>query len=72
MTVPDEVAESVASEATERGTSVDVVVTEALASRTAVPPKRSFPFIAMFEAPPGYDVQRAEEDLEAEGFTASS
>jgi len=38
----------------------------------AVPEGKRLGFIGMFDASPGFDVQRAEEQLEAEGFVESS
>ncbi len=72
VVVPDEIAERLASEAAERGTSAEDVAAEVLRLHVPVHRGRSLPFVAMFEAPPGFDVQRAEERLEAEGFVASS
>jgi plasmid stability protein len=70
--IPDEVAERLAVEAAQRGTSTEDVAAEVL-SRYAPPPQgRSLEFIAMFDAPAGFDAQQAEELLETEGFVASS
>ena len=53
VTVPEETAERLASEAADRGTSAEVVAAEVLNEHAPSPRKRSLPFIAMFEAPKG-------------------
>jgi hypothetical protein len=69
VVVPDEIAERLASEAAERGTSAEDVAAEVL--RLHVPAQRGtgrFGFIAIGKARPGFSVREAEEKLEAEGF----
>jgi len=70
--VSHEVAQRLASEAAQRGTSTEDVAAEVLSRYAPAPQGRSLDFIAMFEAPVGFDAQRAEELLETEGFVASS
>lgn len=65
VTVPDEIAERLASEASEHGTSVEDVIAQVLGSHLPAPPGRSLGFIAMFGAPPGtLSVAEAERRLE--------
>jgi plasmid stability protein len=70
VTVPDEIAERLASEAADRGTSAEDVAAEVL--RLHVPSHRQgtgrFGFLAIGQAKPGFSVKDAEERLEAEGF----
>jgi hypothetical protein len=70
--IPYEVAQRLATEAAQRGTSTEVVAAEVLSRYAPTPQGRSLDFIAMFDAPKGFDAQRAEELLETEGFVASS
>ena len=70
--LPDDVAERLAIAAAQRGTSAEDIAAEVLALHAPASPIRSLPFVAMFEAPPGFDVCSAEEQFEAEGFVASS
>ncbi len=69
VTVPDETAERLASEAADRGTSAEDVAAEVL--RLHAPLRRGhsrFGFIGIGQARPGFSARRAEERLEAEGF----
>ncbi|MGD0255793.1 MAG: hypothetical protein ABSB99_09640 [Acidimicrobiales bacterium] len=69
VTVPDEIAERLATEAAERGTSAEDVAAEVL--RLHVPSERRtgrFGFIGIGQARPGFSARVAEERLEAEGF----
>ena len=69
VVVPDEVAARLASEATERGTSVKDAAAEV--PRLYAPSERRaarFGFIGIGQARPGFSAREAEERLEAEGF----
>lgn len=68
--IPDEVAQRLATEAAQRGTSTEDVAAELLSRYAPAPQGRSFDFIGMFDAPVGFDAQRDEELLETEGFIA--
>src|ERR1039458_4058416 len=70
--IPDEVAQRLATEAAQRGTSTEDVAAEALSRYAPTPQGRSLDFIGMFDAPVGFYAQRAGELLETEGFVASS
>jgi hypothetical protein len=73
--VPDDIAERLHAEATTRGVTDDQLAAQALDSflRTEVEQPRRVPsFIGLGDAPESFDVQRAEEQLEDEGFVASS
>lgn len=71
--VSEETAERLAAQAAERSSSTEDVAAQLLEDHVTPSPRaRSLPLIAMFDAPPEYHVQRAEEELEAEGFVASS
>lgn len=72
MTIPDDIADRLATEAAHRGMSAEEVAAEVLMLHVPTPKGRTLPFIAMFDAPEGFDVQHAEEMFEAEGFVASS
>jgi plasmid stability protein len=69
--IPDDLAESLASEAAERGVSSEDLAAEVL--RAHVPSESSpranqFSFIGIGRAKPGFSARKAEERLEAEGF----
>ena len=69
VVVPDEIAARLASEATERGTSVEDVAAEVISLHA--PTERGadrFGFIGIGQARPGFSARKAEERLEAEGF----
>lgn len=72
VTIPDEVAERLASEAAERGTSAEDLAADLL--RQHVPTRRgqSLSFIGMFEGVPGApsvaELERQLEDGEDDGF----
>ncbi|MGD0442228.1 MAG: hypothetical protein ABSB52_16585 [Acidimicrobiales bacterium] len=69
VTVPEETAERLASEAADRGTSAEVVAAEVL--RLHAPLRRGtrrFGFIGIGQARPGFSARQAEERLEAKGF----
>ena len=69
VVVPDEIAERLASEAADRGTSAEEVAAEVL--RLHVIPRSAtgrFGFIGIGTARPGFSAREAEERLEAEGF----
>jgi hypothetical protein len=70
--IPEGVAQRLATEAAHRGTSTEDVAAEVLSRYAPTPQGRSLDFIGMFDAPIGFDAQRAEELLETEGFVASS
>ena len=64
VTVPDDVAERLAAEAAERGTSAEAVASEVLRLHAPVVRRRSLSFIGMFEAPGALSVAEAERRLE--------
>jgi plasmid stability protein len=69
--IPDDVAERLASEATERGVSAEDLAAEVLTAH--VPESnpeatRGLSFIGLGRAKPGFSARVAEERLEAEGF----
>jgi hypothetical protein len=69
VTVPEETAERLASEAADRGSSAEDVAAEVL--RLHAPHRRGpnrFGFISIGQTRPGFSARRAEESLEAEGF----
>jgi plasmid stability protein len=68
VTVPDEIAERLASEATEQGTSVEDVAAEVLRLHVSTARGDGLDFIALARSKPGFSARRAEEQLEAEGF----
>ncbi len=72
VTVPEEIAERLASVAADRGTSAEILAAEVLNQHAPSPRKRSLPFIAMFEAPKGAlsvaEAERRLEDGEDESF----
>lgn len=69
VTVPDEIADRLASEATEQGTSVEDVASEVLRLHVSTLPRDALDFIAIARSKPGFSARRAEEELEAAGFT---
>lgn len=72
MTVSDEIAERLAAEAAERGTSSEDVAAEVLRQHAPAARTRSLSFIGMFEAPAGAlsvaEAERRLEDGEDQGF----
>jgi hypothetical protein len=72
VTIPDEVAERLASEAAERGTSAEDLAADLLRRHVPVARRRSLPFIGMFEGVPGApsiaELERRLEDGEDDGF----
>ncbi len=70
--IPDAVAQRLATEAAQRGTSTEDVAAQVLSRYASNPQGRSLDFIGMFDAPVGFDAQGAEELLETEGFVALS
>lgn len=72
VTVPDEVAERLASEAVERGTSAEGLAAELLRQHVPAARRRSLSFIGMFEGVPGApsvaELERRLEDGEDDGF----
>jgi plasmid stability protein len=68
VTVPDEIAERLASEATEQGTSVEDVAAKVLRLHVSSARGQGPDFIALARSKPGFSARRAEEQLEAEGF----
>ena len=72
MTVPDEVAERLASEGAERGASAEDVAAEVLRLHTPAAHGGSLSFIGMFEAPADAlsvaEAERRLEDAEDNGF----
>jgi hypothetical protein len=72
VTVPDDVAERLASEAAERGTSAEDLAADLLRRHVPATPGRSLSFIGMFEGVPGApsvaELERQLEDGEDDGF----
>lgn len=69
--IPDDVAERLVSEATERGVSAEDLAAEVLTAHVPEPvptPSRGLSFIGLGRAKPGFSARAAEERLEAEGF----
>ena len=63
--IPEELAERLAAEAAERGTSAEEIAAEVLASHAPRPHGRSLPFVGIFDAPAGsISVAEAERRLE--------
>jgi len=72
VTVRDETADRLAELAADRGTSPETIAAEVIEEHLPPTKSRHLPFIAMFESPDGFDVQKEEAKFEAEGFVASS
>jgi len=68
VTVPDEIAERLASEANDQGTSVEHVAAEVLRLHVSTVRGEGLDFIALARSKHGFSARRAEEQLEAEGF----
>lgn len=72
VTVPDEVAERLASEAAERGTSAEDLAADLLRQHAPAGRRRSFPFIGIADGLPGApsaaELERRLEDGEDPGF----
>jgi hypothetical protein len=66
--IPDEVAQRLATEAAQRGTSTEDLVAEVLALHAPGKVGDELGFIALAHAKPGFSARAAEELLEAEGF----
>jgi hypothetical protein len=66
--IPDEVAERLATEAAQRGTSTEDVAAEVLTLHAPNKTGEGLGFIALAHAKPGFSARAAEELLEAEGF----
>jgi hypothetical protein len=66
--IPDEVAERLASEAAQRGTSTEIVAAEVLSLHVPSQSGDGLDFIGLAHAKPGFSTRAAEELLEAEGF----
>lgn len=66
--ISDEVAERLATEAAQRGTSSEDVAAEVLTRHAPVQGGEGLGFIALARAKPGFSARTAEELLEAEGF----
>ena len=66
--VPDEVAQRLATEAAQRGTSTEDVAAEVLTLHAPARTGDGLGFIALAHAKPGFSAKAAEELLEAEGF----
>lgn len=70
--VPDEVADRLASEAAERGTSAEDLAADLLRRHVPNARRHSLPFIGMFEGRPGApsvaELERQLEDGEDHGF----
>ena len=71
VTVPDDVAERLASEAAERGTTAEDIAADLLRSHVPVARERRFPIIGMFDVKTDVSVAEAErmlEDGEDDGY----
>lgn len=72
VTVPDDVAERLASEAADRGTSAEDLAADLLRRHVPAAPGRSLSFIGMFEGVPGApgvaELERRLEDGADDGF----
>ncbi|HET7045580.1 MAG TPA: hypothetical protein VFI37_12080 [Gaiellaceae bacterium] len=72
VTLPDDVAERLASEAAERGTSAEDLAADLLRQHVPAGRGRSLSFVGMFEGVPGApsaaELQRQLEDGEDDGF----
>jgi plasmid stability protein len=66
--ISDEVAQRLATEAAQRGTSTEDVAAEVLTLHAPVHNGEGLGFIALAHAKPGFSARAAEELLEAEGF----
>ena len=66
--IPDEVAQRLATEAAQRGTSTEDVAAEVLTLHAPSKTGDGLDFIALAHAKPGFSARAAEELLEAEGF----
>jgi plasmid stability protein len=66
--IPDEVAQRLATEAAQRGTSTEDVAAEVLTLHAPARTGDGLGFIALAHAKPGFSARAAEELLEAEGF----
>jgi mannitol/fructose-specific phosphotransferase system IIA component (Ntr-type) len=66
--IPEEVAQRLAAEAEQRGTSTEDVAAEVLSMHAPGKAGDGLGFIAMAHAKPGFSARAAEELLEAEGF----
>ena len=64
VTVPDEVAERLASAAAERGTSTEDLAADLLRQHVLAANGRSLSFVGMFDAPEATSVAEAERQLE--------
>jgi len=68
LEIPEELAERLASEAAQRGTSTEIVAAEVLSLHVPSKLGDGLDFIALAHAKPGFSTRAAEELLEAEGF----
>ncbi len=72
VTIPDDVAERLASEAAERGTSAEGLAADLLRRHVPAARKRSLSFVGMFDGVPGAigvaELERRLEDGEDDGF----
>jgi len=72
VTIPDDVAERLASEAAERGTSAEDLAADLLRQHVPAGRRRSLPFIGIGDALPGApsvaEAERQLEDGEDPGF----
>jgi hypothetical protein len=72
VTIPDEVAEGLASEAAERGTTAEDLAADLLRRHVPAARRRPFSFVGMFEGAPGAlsvaELERRLEDGEDDGF----
>jgi plasmid stability protein len=66
--IPDEVAQRLATEAAQRGTSTEDVAAEVLTLHFPARTGDGLGFIALAHAKPGFSARAAEEFLEVEGF----
>ena len=68
VVVPDEIAERLAQQGADRGTSAEDVAAEVLRLHVPHGSDEGLGFIGLAQAKPGFSARRAEEQLEAEGF----
>jgi plasmid stability protein len=68
VTIPDEIAERLATEAAERGTSTEDVAAEVLTLHVPHGGENGLGFIALARAKQGFSARKAEQLLETEGF----
>jgi hypothetical protein len=68
VVVPDEVAQALAEEAAQKGSTTEDLAAEVLVLHVPQRPDDGLGFIGLPHARPGFSARRCEELLEAEGF----